>query len=404
MAAADAMVHSTAGLTVLEAHIRGCPVVSYGFSVGHLRANNAAFERFGLAEVASSEHELESMLRHVTRQRSSPDSSFASLPPIATRVLAARPRVRQQPVWKVRAERTATAVGLTAIVAAVVVAVTSTGKALPGDRQAAGEQDPLRQARRTAVGGSGERGGRRTPRPARPSSRRDSLIGALAGATVSAGAVLHAGPALAPVVPRWASARHELRQDGEEGVALTFDDGPHPQGTPAVLEILREARAPATFFLAGEQVARRPALAAEIVAAGHRVELHCYRHRNQLRLTPPVHRRRRTGKSRDRGGERPGDLRLPAAVRNLQRPRPAGDPAPRLAAGPLVAVGEGLDPAGHRGVDRAQSTTDRRRRHPASTRRRLLQRGRLLDPDRGGAAEHFRELASQGLRVASLRR
>ncbi len=87
MAAADAMVHSTAGLTVLEAHIRGCPVVSYGFSAGHLRANNAAFERFGLAEVARSEHELESVLRHMTRERRSPDSSFASLPSIASRVL-----------------------------------------------------------------------------------------------------------------------------------------------------------------------------------------------------------------------------------------------------------------------------------------------------------------------------
>ena len=59
MAAADAMVHATAGLTVLEAHIRGCPVISYGFSAGHLRANNAAFERFGIAEVARSDHELE---------------------------------------------------------------------------------------------------------------------------------------------------------------------------------------------------------------------------------------------------------------------------------------------------------------------------------------------------------
>ena len=123
MAAADAMVHATAGLTVLEAHIRGCPVVSYGFSAGHLRANNAAFERFGLAEVARSEHELESMLRHATRERRSPDSSFASLPAIATRVLEARPRVRQQPVWQVRAERTATAVGLTAVIAAIVVTV-----------------------------------------------------------------------------------------------------------------------------------------------------------------------------------------------------------------------------------------------------------------------------------------
>jgi peptidoglycan-N-acetylglucosamine deacetylase len=74
-------------------------------------------------------------------------------------------------------------------------------------------------------------------------------------------------------------------QDDPDGVALTFDDGPHPQGTPQALEILREAGAPATFFLAGEQVMRRPALVAEIVAAGHRVELHCHRHRNLLRLS-----------------------------------------------------------------------------------------------------------------------
>jgi peptidoglycan/xylan/chitin deacetylase (PgdA/CDA1 family) len=71
---------------------------------------------------------------------------------------------------------------------------------------------------------------------------------------------------------------------GADSVALTFDDGPHPQGTPAVLETLREHGAGATFFLAGEQVEQRPALAAEIVAAGHRVELHCHRHRNLLRL------------------------------------------------------------------------------------------------------------------------
>jgi peptidoglycan/xylan/chitin deacetylase (PgdA/CDA1 family) len=97
---------------------------------------------------------------------------------------------------------------------------------------------------------------------------------------------VHAGPALAPVVPGLAGVLGiPTRQDGVDGVALTFDDGPHPQGTPAVLETLRERGATATFFLAGEQVARRPALAAEIVAAGHRVELHCHRHRNLLRLT-----------------------------------------------------------------------------------------------------------------------
>jgi peptidoglycan/xylan/chitin deacetylase (PgdA/CDA1 family) len=113
------------------------------------------------------------------------------------------------------------------------------------------------------------------------------LRAALLGAVAAAGAVAHAGPALAPVIPPIGrSLGIRLRQEGDEGVAITFDDGPHPEGTPQVLEILREAGAPATFFLAGEQVEKRPALAAEIVAAGHRVELHCHRHRNQLRLTP----------------------------------------------------------------------------------------------------------------------
>ena len=123
MAAADAMVHSTAGLTVLEAHIRGCPVVSYGFSAGHLRANNAAFERFGLAEVARSEHELSASLRHLTRERRSPDSSFASLPSIASRVLTARPRVKPQPVWRLRMERVVAAASLVALVVVLLFTV-----------------------------------------------------------------------------------------------------------------------------------------------------------------------------------------------------------------------------------------------------------------------------------------
>jgi len=106
------------------------------------------------------------------------------------------------------------------------------------------------------------------------------------GAGALGGVLLHAGPALAPVVPGVGRVlRIRTRQEGTEGVALTFDDGPHPEGTPQVLEALREAGALATFFLVGEQVLRRPALVAEIVAAGHRVELHCHRHRNALRLT-----------------------------------------------------------------------------------------------------------------------
>ena len=76
------------------------------------------------------------------------------------------------------------------------------------------------------------------------------------------------------------------RIDDPEGVALTFDDGPHPEGTPAVLEALDTADATATFFLCGEQVERDPALAREIAAAGHTIALHGHRHRNILRLAP----------------------------------------------------------------------------------------------------------------------
>ncbi len=72
---------------------------------------------------------------------------------------------------------------------------------------------------------------------------------------------------------------------GASGVAITFDDGPHPEGTPAVLEVLARAGARATFFMIGEQVERRPALAAEVLAAGHTVALHGHRHRLQLRLS-----------------------------------------------------------------------------------------------------------------------
>jgi peptidoglycan/xylan/chitin deacetylase (PgdA/CDA1 family) len=113
------------------------------------------------------------------------------------------------------------------------------------------------------------------------------LNGGLPAGAALGGLLWHAAPALAPVVPGLGrSLGLTLRDEALDGVALTFDDGPHPHGTPAVLEMLREHDAEATFFLAGEQVERRPTLAAEIVAAGHRVELHCYRHRNQLRLAP----------------------------------------------------------------------------------------------------------------------
>jgi peptidoglycan-N-acetylglucosamine deacetylase len=78
----------------------------------------------------------------------------------------------------------------------------------------------------------------------------------------------------------------EDRTRSGRGYALTFDDGPHAHGTPAVLELLAGAGVTATFFLVGEQIERNASLAGEIVAAGHAIGLHCHRHRNLLRLTP----------------------------------------------------------------------------------------------------------------------
>ena len=83
-AAADLLVHSSAGLTVLEAIMRGCGVVSYGWGLGHVRVNNEAFVRFGLAEVANSREELEPAMERALAARSVPDGFFAALPDAAS--------------------------------------------------------------------------------------------------------------------------------------------------------------------------------------------------------------------------------------------------------------------------------------------------------------------------------
>lgn len=102
-----------------------------------------------------------------------------------------------------------------------------------------------------------------------------------------AAAAFWCGPGLAPhVAPICNALGIPRRLDGSAGVALTFDDGPHPEGTPAILEALRDAHAEATFFMVGEQVDRFPSVARDVAAAGHEIALHGYRHRNQMRVTP----------------------------------------------------------------------------------------------------------------------
>ena len=97
---------------------------------------------------------------------------------------------------------------------------------------------------------------------------------------VAAGAALavHWSPATAAVLPAAARAFGIPTTVDGAGVLITFDDGPHPEGTPAVLDELDRVGASAVFFVSGEQVERYPELVKEIAAAGHDLGLHGFRH------------------------------------------------------------------------------------------------------------------------------
>jgi peptidoglycan/xylan/chitin deacetylase (PgdA/CDA1 family) len=75
---------------------------------------------------------------------------------------------------------------------------------------------------------------------------------------------------------RW--RRFPGRERVASGIALTFDDGPDPDATPAVLDALDAAGARATFFMVGEQAVDQRALAREVAERGHEVGLHGYEH------------------------------------------------------------------------------------------------------------------------------
>jgi peptidoglycan/xylan/chitin deacetylase (PgdA/CDA1 family) len=68
------------------------------------------------------------------------------------------------------------------------------------------------------------------------------------------------------------------------GIALTFDDGPHPKWTPRVLATLAEHHAKATFFVIGRKAEEHPDLVRSMLEAGHTVGLHSYAHDRLLSL------------------------------------------------------------------------------------------------------------------------
>jgi peptidoglycan/xylan/chitin deacetylase (PgdA/CDA1 family) len=167
---------------------------------------------------------------------------------------------------------------------------------------------------------------------------------------LKASGVLHLGAALATLAqPRWwpyalgaVAANHALLAGtglwprstwlgsnwthlpsaaaARDEVAITIDDGPEPEVTPAVLALLAEHGAPATFFCIGERVERHPAVARSITAAGHSVENHTQHHSPRFSLLGP-------GRIRDEiaraqlaigmaTGQQPKFFRAPAGLRN----------------------------------------------------------------------------------------
>jgi UDP-N-acetylglucosamine:LPS N-acetylglucosamine transferase len=89
LAAGDVLVHSTAGLTVLEALMRGTSPISYGWGMAHIRINNRAFAQHGLADVAATPEELEAAIRRALANPRDPYLEPAARPTAASVVLDA---------------------------------------------------------------------------------------------------------------------------------------------------------------------------------------------------------------------------------------------------------------------------------------------------------------------------
>jgi peptidoglycan-N-acetylglucosamine deacetylase len=112
-----------------------------------------------------------------------------------------------------------------------------------------------------------------------------------------------------------------LPESGRARIAITIDDGPDPDVTPRVLDLLDAHGARATFFCIGERVRRYPEIVADIAARGHAVENHSQRHWHNFSLLGPgaLAREIEAGQVSiaDVTGTRPVFFRAPAGLRNV---------------------------------------------------------------------------------------
>lgn len=106
----------------------------------------------------------------------------------------------------------------------------------------------------------------------------------------------------------------------EDRVAITFDDGPDPAVTPAVLDLLDAYRVKASFFCVGSKAVEYPEICAEIARRGHAVENHSFHHHHTFSLLGPRSLARELRKAQQvlaaLAGTPPRFFRAPAGLRN----------------------------------------------------------------------------------------
>ena len=142
---------------------------------------------------------------------------------------------------------------------------------------------------------------------------------------LAAVALNHAGLTAAGLWPRssWLGpnvTRLPAAAAGRREWALTLDDGPDPEVTPAVLDLLDAHGARATFFVIAQRAAQHPALLREIVSRGHDVQNHSHLHRHDFSLRGPRALTQEIAAAQaqlaDIIGQHPHCFRAPAGLRN----------------------------------------------------------------------------------------
>jgi peptidoglycan-N-acetylglucosamine deacetylase len=120
--------------------------------------------------------------------------------------------------------------------------------------------------------------------------------------------------------PRAAFLGRVLWKGNPAGVALTFDDGPHPEHTPRILETLDRYSVRASFFVIGRHLKKHGSLAAEAARGGHGIGNHTQNHFRFMNFLPVEKIRREILECQDEAaawaGYRPNFYRQPAGFRN----------------------------------------------------------------------------------------